>query len=139
MREGAGGADPLELLEEVREAMELAAGFAEGMSLEEFEGDARTAFAVERALQIVGEAAERVPREVRERHPGLPWKRMAGMRDRFVHGYARADRAIVHRTATELIPAFLPELSRVIEEERRAARPIAGSEPGDGRKEDEDR
>lgn len=107
MREGAADADPLERLEDVREAMGLAASFAEGMGLEEFEGDARTAFAVERALEIVGEAAKNVPRE---------------LRDRLVHGYARVDRAIVHRTATELIPALLPEVSRVIEEERRAAR-----------------
>ena len=139
MREGAASADPLERLEDVREAMEFAVGFAEGMSLEEFEGDARTAFAVERALEIVGEAAKNVPRELRDRHPGLPWRRMAGMRDRLVHGYARVDRAIVHRTATELIPALLPEVSRVIEEERRAARPVDASEPGHERKGDEDR
>lgn len=44
-------------------------------------------YAVVRAFEIIGEAAKKVPLSVRKRHPKVPWKQMAGMRDKLIHEY----------------------------------------------------
>ncbi len=109
--------DYLDYLGDVAENMRLAIQFTEGMDLEEFTCDVRTVYAVVRALEIVGEATKNVPPEVRERHPDVPWRRMAGMRDRLIHGYPQVDLAIVWETVTRLMPELLPKVSRALEEE----------------------
>ena len=53
-----------------------------------------------RALELVGEATKRVPQEIRDRAPGVPWAAMAGTRDRLIHGYREVDASLVWRTAT---------------------------------------
>jgi len=58
----------------------------------------KTNFAVFRALEVIGEASKRVPEAVKQRHPHIPWKRLAGMRKRLIHGYFGVDLEIVWQT-----------------------------------------
>lgn len=124
MSPGESRRDYLDYLGDVEENMELAIRFAEGTDPDGFAGDVKTAYAVVRALEIVGEATKNVPPEVRERHPGVPWRRMTGMRDRLIHGYPRVDLAIVWETATRLLPELLPEVSRVLEHEENRGKEV---------------
>ena len=48
-------------------------------------------FTVTRALQIVGEATKRIPPDIREKYPEVPWRSMAGIRDKLIHDYATVD------------------------------------------------
>ena len=58
--------------------------FVKGMSYDEFVQDDKTVFAVVRAIEIIGEAVKNIPEEVRGSYPEIPWKDMAGMRDKLI-------------------------------------------------------
>ena len=107
----------LDYLRDIVEMMGKVEAFVGGMSFDEFARDEKTNFAVLRALEVVGEAAKQVPATVRRRHPDVPWRRMAGMRDRLIHGYFGVDREIIWETATRLVPELRPRLADVLEEE----------------------
>ncbi len=67
-----------------------------------------------RSLEIIGEAAKQIPFDFRQRHPELPWRLMAGMRDRLVHDYGGVDYEIVWQTVTEDVPKLLDKLQRIL-------------------------
>jgi uncharacterized protein with HEPN domain len=77
----------LDYVEDVIEAMSNSEKFVRGMKYEEFIGDQKTIYAVVRALEIIGEAVRKIPASVRNRYPEIPWKNMAGMRDKLIHEY----------------------------------------------------
>lgn len=66
----------LDYLADIVDAATKAAGFVQGMTFEQFESDERTLFAVVRALEIVGEAAKRIPESARTQYPMVPWSSM---------------------------------------------------------------
>jgi uncharacterized protein with HEPN domain len=61
-------------------------------------------FVVARALEIVGEATKRLPLELRDAYPNIPWRDMAGMRDRIVHGYDNLDFQIMWDVIKQELP-----------------------------------
>ncbi|MFW5771288.1 MAG: DUF86 domain-containing protein [Spirochaetota bacterium] len=60
---------------------------------------------------MIGEAAKRLPGNFKDRYPAIPWKVMAGMRDRLIHGYDVVDAAIIWRTIQTDIPELEKKLS----------------------------
>jgi uncharacterized protein with HEPN domain len=89
--------------------------FIAGMSFDDFFRDKKTINAVIRSLEVMGEAAKRVPEGIRANYPEIPWKRMAGMRDKLIHEYAGVDLETVWDVATEELPAIKPMLERLKE------------------------
>ncbi len=101
-------------VQDILENMHDAEEFIRGMTYEQFLNDKRTINAVLRSLQVIGESAKRVPDEVRERYPEVPWREMAGMRDKITHDYLDVDIEIVWRVLTENIPQIRPLLDQVL-------------------------
>jgi uncharacterized protein with HEPN domain len=85
----------VDFIDDIRMASMKAQSFVSGMSFAEFASDEKTAFAVVRALEIVGEGAKRVPQEVRDANPEVPWRAMAGIRDKLIHDYTSVNLEIV--------------------------------------------
>ena len=65
-------------------------------------------------LLIIGEATKQVSDQFRDAHPDIPWRRMAGMRDRLIHDYRQVDLDIVWRTATEMIPDLIRQVEPLV-------------------------
>ncbi len=73
-------------------------------SFKQFIKDRKTTNAVIRSLEVIGEAARNIPREIKNRYPSIPWKKMSGMRDKIVHEYFGVDFEIVWKTIKEDLP-----------------------------------
>ncbi|MBN1319542.1 MAG: DUF86 domain-containing protein [Thermoleophilia bacterium] len=73
--------DYQDYLADMREAADRVTGFIRSMTLEMFLKDERTQYAVVRGLEIIGEAAKKVPASARERYPLVPWRQVSGMRE----------------------------------------------------------
>jgi len=72
------------------------------------------AAAVERMLEVMGEAASKVSAGSREELSDLPWREMIGMRNRLIHGYASVDHHIVWNVITLDLPALLHRLREIL-------------------------
>ena len=100
------------LADMVRHA-ELAVRFVEGHTFDTFQADEKTWFAVVRALLVIGEATKRVPQPIRDRGADVPWRQMAGMRDKLVHDYDQIVLTVVWDTVTQSIPELIPAVTRL--------------------------
>jgi uncharacterized protein with HEPN domain len=72
----------LDFIEDIVEAMDDALSFVKDKKYDVFAKDRKTVYAVTRALEFMGEAVRHIPATVRNRYPQIPWKDMAGMRDK---------------------------------------------------------
>ena len=101
-----------DILQYMREAEE----FIEGLQYDEFAVDKKTFNAVARAIEVIGEAAKNIPDSVRSRYPAVPWKEMAGMRDKVIHFYFGVDREAVWLVAKERIPTIRPLIEQILQD-----------------------
>lgn len=106
----------LDYLEDIADAAAKVVQFTEGMTFPQFAQDTKTAYAVVRALEIIGEAARQVPSPIREQYPGLPWREMAAIRDKLVHEYFGVDLEVVWKTALEDVPNVAVQVRRILAE-----------------------
>ncbi|HET9108449.1 MAG TPA: HepT-like ribonuclease domain-containing protein [Steroidobacteraceae bacterium] len=80
-------------------------------SAAQIEASWRDALALERAMEVLGEAVKRLPEELIRRYPQVPWRLVAGMRDKISHGYDTVD----HQTLCDAVKNDLPQLSATAE------------------------
>lgn len=104
----------LDFIEDILDGMNKAELLLEGISYSQFEIDFRINFAVVRALEIIGEAVKRLPEELCQQYPDVPWKGMAGMRDRIIHGYDNVDLQIVWEVVKRDIPQIKPKIVKIL-------------------------
>jgi uncharacterized protein with HEPN domain len=103
-------------LVDIISAMESIESFVEGLSFEEFQRDDKTASAVTRKFEIIGEASRNIPEEIKKKHPEVSWKEMAGMRDRLIHAYFGVDYNLVWITIKNRLPIAKQMIRNVLAE-----------------------
>ena len=114
--------DVLVYLKDILENMGDAVQFIEGMSYEQFAADKRTVNAVLRSIEVVGEATKGVPDDIRSQYPQVPWKEMAGMRDKVIHFYFGVDKEIVWLVAKERFPYLRVLIQQILADLERSER-----------------
>ena len=93
------------LIDDMLERIGRIERFLTGLERDAFLRDEKTADSVVRNLEVIGEAASRLPQEFREQHAGIPWRQIVGLRHRIVHEYFDVDLDLVWTIAcTELSP-----------------------------------
>lgn len=94
----------MDYVDDVLSTADKIEAFIGNMDLAAFKSDEKTAYAVIHALKVIGEAASKIPSTIRLRHPSIPWKEVAGMRNKLIHEYFGVDLETVWKTASEDVP-----------------------------------
>ena len=103
-------------LGDIVEMHDAARRFISGKQRSDLDSDQMLLFALVRAVEVAGEAANQVSADGRNELPDLPWRLMIGMRNRLVHGYADIDRDILWNTVTEAMPPVAERLRTFLQE-----------------------
>jgi len=104
------------MLDHAREAVAM----ARGKTREDLDADRQLNLSLVRLLEIVGEAASRVPSEVCIRYPEISWPEIVSMRNRLIHGYDAVDFDILWQIITHDLPPLITALERILQPERSA-------------------
>jgi len=96
------------------EAAERAVRHARQRRRAELDRDELLAHGLVHMLLVLGEAAARVSEEVRDRHPGIPWRKIIGMRNHLVHGYDDIEFDVVWKAVTDDLPPLIRELEQIL-------------------------
>ncbi len=99
-------------LSDIRGAIHAALEFSQDVTFEEFRNNREKQFAIIHALEIVGEAAKQVPASVKEEYPDIPWRDIAGMRDRLIHGYFSVNLERLWNTVRDDLPDLERKLNK---------------------------
>lgn len=105
--------DLRDYINDLIEACEDILSFTKGMSYSDFAGDKKTVNAVIRSLEVIGEATKQLPMSFRDNYPDVPWKQMAGMRDKLIHEYSGIDKQMVWQAVKKHIPGILPLIKEI--------------------------
>lgn len=85
-------------LKDINKAIESITIFIQGMNFEQFKNDDKTSSAVIRKFEIIGVATKKIPNVIKEKYTQIPWKDIAGMRDKLIHAYSEVDLNLVWKT-----------------------------------------
>jgi len=106
--------EPRDYLRHILVEADYLIGRSEGLSFDTFAGDETLRRAFVRSLEIIGEAAKKVPEDFRASHPSVEWRAMVGMRDRLIHDYFGVDFELVWDVVRQRIPELRDEITIIL-------------------------
>ena len=106
----------IDLLDDILICMEKIHTYINGLTYDQFENDFKTQDAIIRNIEVIGEAVKQLCDTIRAKHRNIPWKEMAGTRDRLIHGYFGVNIDIIWEIATIDIPKLKSEIKRIKQE-----------------------
>ena len=99
---------------DIANAARLVIEWTAGLERAAFLADRKTQSAIERQLEILGEATKRLSLALREQHPQIPWRQIAGLRDVLIHRYDDVNPELLWETAIVAVPQLLSALERLL-------------------------
>ncbi len=106
-------------LKDILAAIDSIQIFTFGFDIAALQEDDKTLSAVIRKFEIIGEAAKGLSEIIRKQYPEVPWKEMAGMRDRLIHFYFGVDVQLVWETIQRRLPELRRQMQQILEEQQR--------------------
>ena len=103
-------------LKDILSAIDSIEEFIGGLSYDDLLNDDKTSSAIIRKFEVIGEATKNIPDKFRDKHRDIPWKRMAGMRDRLIHGYFGIDFKLLWNAIKIEIPQLKTKLHEIMKE-----------------------
>jgi len=100
-------------LDDIIESIQLIARYTDGLTEAEFLDDPRVQDGVLRRLEVIGEAVKQLPKELRDEHPEIPWKKIAGSRDILAHEYFGVQLRGVWQTIQEDLVDLKPKIEKL--------------------------
>ncbi len=107
--------DTKEYLRHINDECTFIISVTQNLHLEQFLQDEILKRAVIRSLEIIGEATKKIPADIKVKWRSIPWKNMAGMRDRLIHDYMGVNYPIVWDVLKNKIPEIHKEISEYLE------------------------
>jgi len=107
---------PKLLLEDMLDSANRILEYTNNMTFEEFQSDNKTIDAVTRNFEIIGEASNILPEEIKEKYSEVEWYRIRGFRNRIVHDYFGIDLQIIWKITFDQIPTLISDITRILDD-----------------------
>ena len=103
----------LDYIQDILDSIRDIESFIKGMTFEEFKKDRKTINAVVRSIEVIGEASKKIPPDLKAKYSDVPWKKMAGIRDKLIHEYFGIDLEILWVVSKKEIKQIKPAILRI--------------------------
>lgn len=111
--------DCRDFLQDILDAITDIESFIGDLSYDEFVKDKKTLNAVIRSIEVIGEATKNIPDKIKAKYKEIPWKRMAGTRDKLIHSYFGIDTKTLYKAAKEDIPPLKTLIQKMTKEQEK--------------------
>jgi uncharacterized protein with HEPN domain len=105
--------DDLAYIEHILDCIRRINEFSSNLTLKEFKTNEMAQDAIIRNIEIIGEASKKISRDTKQTYYKIPWREIAGMRDKLIHDYLGVDVSVVWKTIKEDIPALEKSISEI--------------------------
>ncbi len=110
--------DPLIFINHILESIANIENFSKGITKDELPKSVLKQYAIVRAIEIIGEAVKNIPKDFTSKYSEIPWKKIAGMRDKIIHQYFDIDFNLVWLVLEDDLPDLKKKIKRILEKEK---------------------
>jgi len=108
----------LDYLEDILQSINDLEEFTENLTFDQYLTDRKTILASMSSLQIIGEASNKLPPEIRSKYHEIPWKSIISLRNKIVHEYFGLHNKMVWEIIHNDLPVLKPQIIKIIEEQK---------------------